>query len=121
MVVGISAFLLLGNLTDWQTLKLMIAVGLLVFAGDLVMAFTMEAVAPTKVHIGPGEKVLATDKPREDAIVVSGFEDSSLGQVAIRGETWRAVRAPEDAGYLCVGATVRVVDRDGLTLVISSN
>ena len=56
LVIGIAAFLLLGNLTDWQTLKLMIAVGLLVFAGDLIMAFTMEAVAPTKVHIGPGEK-----------------------------------------------------------------
>ena len=121
MVVGISAFLLLGNLTDWQTLKLMIAVGLLVFAGDLIMAFTMEAVAPTKVHIGPGEKVLVTDNPGEDAIVVSGFEDSAQGRVAIRGETWRAIRAPEDTGHLSAGATVRVIDRDGLTLVISSN
>ena len=120
VVVGIAAFLLLGNLTDWQTLKLKIAVGLLVFAGDLIMAFAMEAVAPTKVSIGPGEKVLNSDMPTESAIVVAGFGASPEGRVEVRGETWQATCSAEETGSLEKGALVRVIDRKGLTLVVAA-
>lgn len=120
MVIGISAFLLLGNLTDWQTLKLVVAASVLTFLGDVVMAISMEAVAPTKVDIGPGEKNLVTDMPSESATVISGFDTSPQGQVLVRGEIWRAIRATEDSGILSKGTSARVVDRKGLTLIISA-
>jgi membrane protein implicated in regulation of membrane protease activity len=80
----------------------------------------MEAIAPTKVSIGPGEKHLDSDPASETATIMSGFDSISYGQVSVRGETWRAIRAPDDTGNLTTGMSVNVVDRDGLTLVVST-
>jgi membrane protein implicated in regulation of membrane protease activity len=90
------------------------------FLGDLAVALSMEAVAPTKVDIGPGEKTFVRDMPPERATVISGFDTSEHGQVSIRGESWQAVRALDDTGILSKGTAVHVVERRGLTLVVSA-
>jgi len=120
MIVGVTVFLLFAVLTDWPTLKILLVVSILIFIGDLIVALSMEAVAPTKVNIGPGERKTKTDRPSEFATVISGFKNSPQGQVLVRGESWRAIRAPEDSGSLSEGSPVQIVDRNGLTLVIST-
>ena len=77
--------------------------------------------ARSKIDIGPGEKGLVGDRPSETTTVISGFDTSDRGQVSIRGETWQTVRAPDDSGSLPKGTAVQVVERKGLTLVVSVN
>ncbi len=120
VIGGVTIFLLFAVLTDWSTPKIILVVSILTLIGDLIVALSMEAVAPTKVNIGPGERNTNTDLPSEFATVISGFKNSPQGQVSVRGETWRAIRAPEDSGSLSEGSPVQVVDRNGLTLVIST-
>ena len=121
LVVGAPAFFLLGQFTGLELLG-RIAVALAVtFAVDFAIAASMESLAPTRLNIGPGEKVLETDVPAEQAIVISGFEASRRGKVSIRGETWKATRLAGDSGVLSEGMPVRVVDRNGLELIVSSD
>jgi len=120
VIGGVTVFLLFAVLTDWPTPKIILVVAILTFIGDLIVALSMEAVAPTKVNIGLGERSTNTDLPSELATVISGFKNSPQGQVSVRGETWSAIRAPEDSGSLSEGSAVQVVDRNGLTLVIST-
>ena len=120
VIVGVTVFLLFAVLTDWSTPKIILVVSVLTFIGDLTVALSIEAVAPTKVDIGPGERNTNTDVPSEFATVISGFNNSPQGQVSVRGETWRAIRAPDDSGSLSEGSPVQIVDRNGLTLVIST-
>jgi len=120
VTVGGSLLLLTSLFTDWS-LFARLAIAILATAlADLTIAASMEAVAPTRVHIGPGEKQLVSDRASEKATIVSGFDAAPHGQVSIRGETWRAVRAPGDTGKLTTGMSVSVVDRDGLTLIVSA-
>lgn len=119
-IVGGLSFLLLKLLFSWDDPRLLvalIAVGLLC---ELLMAIEMQATAPSKIDIGPGEKGLVSDTPSETATVISGFDSLARGQVSIRGETWQAVRAPEDLGLLPIGSAVQVLERKGLTLVVSA-
>ena len=102
-VVGTTALLLLLAFTSWPIPKIVLAAWLMVICGDVVVALSMEAIAPTRIDIGPGEKNLKTDAPAEHATVLSGFEDSLHGRVSVRGETWRAVRVEEDSGGLPIG------------------
>jgi membrane protein implicated in regulation of membrane protease activity len=120
VTVGGTTILLTSSLTDWDvTTRVAVAV-FLTFLADLAIAASMEAIAPTKVSIGPGEKHLDSDLTSEKAIIMSGFDSTSHGQVSVRGETWRAIRAPDDTGALTTGMSVNVVDRNGLTLVVTT-
>ena len=121
VVVGGTTFLLAGLLTDWVFLERIAAALILTFAADLAIAVSIQAVAPTKVSIGPGERTLNSELPSETATVICGFDSSSRGRVSVRGETWQAMRAPGDVVRLTAGMNVNVVARDGLTLVVSAN
>ena len=120
VTVGGTTILFTSNLTDWSVMTLVAVAVVLTFLTDLAIAASMEAIAPTKISIGPGEKHLDSDLASEKATVMSGFDATSHGQVSVRGETWRAVRVPDDTGTLTTGMSVNVVDRDGLTLVVST-
>ncbi len=91
----------------------------LVVAGDIVLAFFMQAVSPTRVTLGPGDRRHRTETPRELGRVEAAFEDRR-GRVSIRGETWRARQAVGCGRPLAAGAAVRVVEREGLTLVVAA-
>lgn len=121
VVVGGSTFLLAGLFSDWSIPERVALAVVLTVVADLVIAAWIQSVAPTRVNIGPGEKMHDSELPSETARVIGGFDSSSHGQVLVRGETWRATRAPDDAARLSVGMDVNVVARDGLTLVVSSN
>lgn len=117
--VGGLAFLLLKLLLSWDDPRLLVALMAVALLCELLIAVDMEATAPSKIDIGPGEKGLANDTPSETATVIAGFDSSDQGQVSIRGETWQAVRASEESGLLPIGTVVAVVERKGLTLVVS--
>jgi membrane protein implicated in regulation of membrane protease activity len=120
VTVGGTTILLTSNFTDWGVMALVAVAVVSTFLADLAIAASMEAIAPTKVSIGPGEKYLDSDLVSEKATIMSGFDSISHGQVSVRGETWRAIRAPDDTGTLTTGMSVNVIDRDGLTLVVST-
>ncbi len=123
MVAGVAgglAFLLLKLLLSWDDPRLLVALMAIALLCELLVAIDMEATAPSKIDIGPGEKGLASDTPSETATVVAGFDSSDRGEVSIRGETWQAVRASGDSGLLLIGTAVLVVERKGLTLVVSA-
>ncbi len=120
LTVGGTSFLLISILLDWSLFTRIAVAAVATAIADLAIAASMEATAPTRVQIGPGERHLDSDLPSEKAIVLSGFDSLPHGQVSIRGETWRAIRAPEDTGSLTAGMRVSVVDRTGLTLIVSS-
>lgn len=90
------------------------------FLGDVVTALSMEAIVPTRVTIGPGERQSRHDLPAERALVASEFDDAGMGRVRIRGETWRA-RGSSPGFRPALGSRVRVIDRDGLTLIVSAD
>lgn len=121
VIVGGSTFLLTGFLTEWSTLQQLAAALTLTIAADLAIAMRIQALAPSKVSIGPGERALKSDLPSETAVVVDGFVSSTQGVVTVRGETWRATSAPGVVVQLTKGMDVNVVARDGLTLVVSAN
>lgn len=121
VVVGLPTFLFVGHLTDWAVLERVAVALVATLAADLSIAASMEAVAPTKVKIGPGESNLKSDAPADKATVVSGFESSPHGRVSVRGETWRATRLPSETGVMSAGTVVNVVDRNGLSLVVTAD
>lgn len=120
VVVGGSTFMVAGFVTDWVILERIAAALVLTFVADLAIAASIQSVAPTKVHIGPGEKMLNSELPSEKAKIIGGFDASSHGRVSVRGETWLATRAPDDTVNLSIGMDVNVVARDGLTLVVTA-
>lgn len=120
VTVGGSTILLTTLFTDWGVFARIAVAALATGAADLAIAALMEAVAPTRISIGPGEKHLVSDTAAEKAVIVSGFDSAPHGQVSIRGEIWRAVRAPGESGPLEAGMAVSVVDREGLTLIVSA-
>ena len=87
--------------------------------GDLLMALSFEAIAPEKITLGPGERYKRTDDLKEKASVVSGFSSSSEGKVRVRGELWSARHYVGREISLYSGQMVRVIDREGLVLLIS--
>lgn len=121
ITVGGTSVLLASLLTDWSIFTILAVAAIATALADLAIAAWVETLAPTRVHIGPGEKQLASDLLSEQAIVVAGFDAGPHGQVLIRGETWRAVRAPGETGALTTGMSVSVVDREGLTLIVSTS
>jgi membrane protein implicated in regulation of membrane protease activity len=121
LVVGLPVFFLIGHLTDLAFMERLAIAIIATFVADLAIAASMEAVAPTKLNIGPGERTLKSDIPVEKATVVCGFDSSPHGQVSVRGETWMATRLSDDSDDWSEGMSVTVVDRSGLNLIVSSD
>jgi membrane protein implicated in regulation of membrane protease activity len=118
---GVCTFIVLywrGIFTDPIPLLLVALAGSAI--GDLLMAASFEAIAPSKVTLGPGERVNRSDDILELATVVSGFNDSAEGRVRARGEIWGARCHDGTPLSLTAGVKVKIVDRDGLTLLIRS-
>lgn len=116
---GVVAFLILRDRGLHSGELLVYCLGIS-FLGDVVTALSMEAIVPTRVTIGPGDRQSRHDLPAERALVVSEFDDAGVGHVRIRGETWRA-RASGAGFRPTLGSRVRVIDRDGLTLIVSAD
>ena len=121
VIVGVPTFFLVGLLTGWDIAERIAIAFVATLAADLAIAASMEAVAPTIVNIGPGDRILHSETPAEEATVVCGFDSSPHGRVSVRGETWSATRLPDDFDVLSKGMSVRVVGRNGLNLVIKAN
>jgi membrane protein implicated in regulation of membrane protease activity len=85
---------------------------------DLFLATSMEAVSPTKITIGPGEKARHDSELNETAVVISGFEESAIGRVSVRGEAWNAKYGSGPPESLRPGTEVSILERDGLTLIV---
>ena len=120
VVVGVPVYLLLGYHTDWGVTERIAVALVCAVVVDLAFAAWMERVAPTRVNIGPGERRTGTGMAADRAIVIGGFDESAEGRVSVRGETWNAIRSPNDTGNLSAGMAVHVVDRIGLNLIISA-
>jgi membrane protein implicated in regulation of membrane protease activity len=117
--IGAAAFLLLRDRVLDPTDLILYCLGIS-FLGDVVTALSMEAVVPTRVTIGPGDRQLRDDLPTELALVLSEFDGAGVGRVRIRGETWQA--RGSSAGFRpTMGSRVRVINRDGLTLIVSAD
>ena len=118
VVTGGGSFVLLTLLTDLP-LTVIIAVSVvLVLAGDIALAFVMQAISPTRVTLGPGDRRHNAEIPGELGLVETNFRNRH-GRVSIRGETWQARQALGCRVRLKAGGAVRVVERDGLTLIVS--
>ena len=120
VVTGGGSFVVLSLLTELPLEAVIVASVVLTLAGDVVLALLMEAVSPTYVTIGPGERWHDTEKPMDLGTAISDFEDR-CGKVSIRGETWLARQTAGCSARLQAGTIVRVVERDGLTLVVAAS
>ena len=119
VVTGGSSFLLLALLTELP-IEIVITISVaLILVGDILLALLMQAVSPTRVTLGPGDRRLSSESPGELGTVMADFEDGS-GNISVRGEQWRARQSAACNRRLNAGAAVRVLDRDGLTLVVSA-
>ncbi len=117
-LAGTGTLLALGHTVDWGLAERVGAAAAAALAIELAVAAWMERHAPTRVTVGPGEKLLRSDDATEEAVVVGGFNASTSGQVRVRGEDWPAMCSPEDSGNLTTGTVVRVVGRKGLSLEV---
>ena len=114
---GTFLFLLLfTNLSIETALKISIA---LVVVGDITLAIIMQAISPTHIKLGPGERWHDNESPRDRGVVKTAFENGT-GKVLIRGETWHARQEDHSVGQLQIGESVRVIEREGLTLVVAA-
>jgi membrane-bound ClpP family serine protease len=105
--------------TDVSTLVWIVVAGSVI--GDLVMAVVFEVIAPTKITLGPGERIKRTDDLKETATVVSGFSESAEGKVRVRGEMWAAQHCDGEQISLSAGIEVKVFERKGLVLLIGED
>ncbi len=87
--------------------------------GDLIVALIYEAMTPTRVVIGPGDRLARHDPLHEPAVTIDGFEQSPLGRVRVRGEVWLARYVSVQVEGPRRGEQVRVVAREGLLLVVT--
>jgi len=86
--------------------------------GDIVMALVFEAVAPTHVTVGPGERLRSDSPLHERGRVVSDFTSDGMGKVRVRGEVWAARCLSVRGGSFVPGQEVRIAGREGLTLIV---
>lgn len=119
VVTGGGSFALLALLTDLPLTIVMAVSAALVFAGDVALAFLMQAISPTRVMLGPGDRRHKAEPPKELGMVATNFRDRR-GYVSIRGETWRARQAIDCSERLERGGAVRIVERKGLTLIVAA-
>ena len=118
VVVGGTSFAALTLLTGLP-LELVIVLTLLaVFAGDVVLALVTESLSPTHVKLAPGERRMRGEKSGEVGRVMADFQHGR-GIVSIFGERWVARQIEDSDAGLEAGENVRVVEREGLTLVVA--
>lgn len=118
-VTGGGTFLLLLLATDLSietALKVSVA---LVLVGDITLAIIMQAISPTRVTLGPGERWFDDEAPRDIGVVKTLFQNGR-GRITIRGETWEARQFDDAIQPFDVGERVRVVEREGLMLVVTA-
>jgi len=72
VTVTTVGYLVLGQLTDWPPLYRILAALSLAATIDLRTAKWMESSAPTRIDVGPGEKVRISDVSSDAGSVVSG-------------------------------------------------
>ena len=87
--------------------------------GDIVVAYSFEAIAPSKISLAPGERARHDEEVSTAGTVESGFSESDEGRVIVRGELWRARHFEARVVNLSHGQEIRIVGRDGLTLLIT--
>ena len=119
VVTGGGSLLLITMLTDLPLETTVKVSAVLVLLGDIVLALWMETISPTRILIGPGDRRLRGDAPRELGTVIGDFENGS-GNVSVRGECWQAIQDPGCKRRLKAESQVRVLERRGLTLVVAS-
>ena len=119
-VTGGGSFVLLTLLTALPFEKILAISVLLVLIGDVVLALSMEAIAPTHVKVGPGDRRLDAELPSEPAFALTDFDESGRGQVSARGETWQAQQSGDARDRIAAGDRVQIVCRDSLTLIVRS-
>ncbi len=119
LVTGGGSFVLLTLATELPTETVIKVSVILILVGDIGLAFIMGAVSPTRVTLGPGDRLNKADLPTETGTVIDDFEDGH-GSVSIRGERWRARQTATCSVPLTTGAVVRVLDRHDLTLVVAA-
>ncbi|HIN92065.1 MAG TPA: hypothetical protein EYM99_04500 [Alphaproteobacteria bacterium] len=82
----------------------------IIVIGDIVTVLLMQRFAPTKITLTLGETSHSLGE------VMSGFCNSEMGTVLVRGERWKA--RYKGSAELATGDSVRIVSRTGLTLVV---
>ena len=118
VVTGGGSFVLLTLFTPLPIEKVLAISVLLILIGDIVLALSMEAIAPTHVKVGPGDRRLDAELPSEPAFALIDFDESGRGQVSARGETWQAQQSDETRGRIIAGDRVQIVCREALTLIV---
>ena len=119
VVTGGGSFALLSLLTGLPVETIVKVSVASILLGDIALALLMESVSPTRVLLGPGDRRSRTDPLLETGTVIGAFENGS-GCVSIRGERWRAMQASGCEQRLEPGARVRVLERQGLTLIVAA-
>lgn len=120
VVTGGGTFVLLTVTTDLPLAIVTAVSGASVLVGDIVLALLMQAVSPTHVTLGPGERRHNAEPPQELGTVATSFR-GRRGFVSIRGETWQARQAIDCGERLETGGVVRIVDREGLMLIVAAS
>lgn len=119
VVTGGGSFALLALLTEVPLAIALAVSAALIFVGDIALAFLMQAVSPTRVMLGPGDRQFNAESPKELGLVATNFRNRR-GYVSVRGETWQARQAIGCSGRLEAGGAVRIVERKGLTLIVAA-
>jgi membrane-bound ClpP family serine protease len=86
--------------------------------GDLLMAAAFEIAAPSSITLRPGEKSHSDDSLSDEALVMSGFENTINGHIEANGERWNARIASGNSAFLKPGDRVSIIDREGLCLLV---
>jgi membrane-bound ClpP family serine protease len=88
--------------------------------GDVMLALSMDAINPTRVLVGPGDRKHHNSEVLDMAVVVEGFGDDNEGYILVRGERWRARTQSQNISMFQIGDHVKVIERTGLVLVVES-
>lgn len=118
VVVGGGTFAGLSLATGLSLEYVLLLTLLAVITGDVVLALLSESVSPTQVKLGPGERRSRGEQPGEVGRVIADFRHGR-GDVTIFGERWSARQEQECVVRLEAGDNVRVLEREGLTLVVA--
>jgi len=113
-IVGTLIFLLL----DSGGINGMLIFCIVVAACDIIVALGMEAIAPAKVILGPGDRTENNSPVRERARILSEIAQNGACKVQVRGETWDARCNGHSSKTVSTGEEVKIVGREGLTLII---
>ena len=118
VLFGVLGALFLEEFTNLHKLGFVAMLLAIMLVGDVFVARGMERIAPTTVRVGPGERKHSDDLPADEGIAVADFDAGGLGRIVVRGEMWRArVRSEVRPSR---GDRLRVVDRDGLILIVEN-